>query len=219
MSLKSGPGFPQTLLTGLTLPYFVPVPSQDLDFQCHNVVIIFVFHGVLLVDIDGIVGQDMVLYISYSKPCRNYIGGVMVSMLTSNVMVSMLTSNVMVSMLTSNVMVSMLTSNVMVSMLTSNVMVSMLTSNVMVSMLTSNVMVSMLTSNVMVSMLTSNVMVSMLTSNVMVSMLTSNVMVSMLTSNAVDCGFEPWSGQTMNYKIANCCLSAKQAALCSKSKN
>jgi len=93
---------------------------------------------VLLVDIDGIVGQDMVLYINYSKPCRNYIGGVMVSMLTSNVMVSMLTSN---------------------------------------------------------------------------------VMVSMLTSNAVDCGFEPQSGQTKNYKIANCCLSAKHAALCSKIKN
>jgi hypothetical protein len=44
-------------------------------------------------------------------------------------------------------------------------------------------------------------------------------MVSMLTSSAVDRGFEPWSGQTEDWKIGMCCFSAKQAALSSKSKD
>ena len=39
------------------------------------------------------------------------------------------------------------------------------------------------------------------------------VMVSMLTSSAIDCGFEPWSGQTKDYKIGICCFSAKHAPL------
>jgi len=34
-----------------------------------------------------------------------------------------------------------------------------------------------------------------------------------LASNAVDCGFEPWWGQTKDYKIRICCFSAKHAAL------
>ena len=44
-------------------------------------------------------------------------------------------------------------------------------------------------------------------------------MVSVLTSSAVDRGFEPWSGQTKDFKIGICCLSAKHAALRIKSKN
>jgi hypothetical protein len=32
----------------------------------------------------------------------------------------------------------------------------------------------------------------------------SGVMVSMLASSAVDRGFEPWSGQTKDYKIGIC---------------
>jgi hypothetical protein len=44
-------------------------------------------------------------------------------------------------------------------------------------------------------------------------------MVSMLTSSAVDRGFEPWSGQTEDWKIGMCCFSAKHAALSSKSKD
>ena len=40
-----------------------------------------------------------------------------------------------------------------------------------------------------------------------------SVMVSVLTWSAVDCGFEPQSGQTKNYKIGICCFSANQAAL------
>ena len=45
------------------------------------------------------------------------------------------------------------------------------------------------------------------------------VMVSMLASGAVDCGFEPWSGQTKDYKIGICCFSAKHAAFRRKSKD
>jgi hypothetical protein len=42
-------------------------------------------------------------------------------------------------------------------------------------------------------------------------------MVSMLASSAVDCVFEPRSGQAKDYKIGICCFSAKHAAL--KEKN
>jgi hypothetical protein len=44
-------------------------------------------------------------------------------------------------------------------------------------------------------------------------------MVSVLASSAVDRGFEPWSGQTKDYKIGMCCFSAKHAALRRKSKD
>jgi hypothetical protein len=44
-------------------------------------------------------------------------------------------------------------------------------------------------------------------------------MVSMLTSSAVDRGFEPWSGQIKDYKIAICCFSAKHAELRRKCKD
>ena len=44
-------------------------------------------------------------------------------------------------------------------------------------------------------------------------------MVSVLVSSAVDCGFEPWSGQTKDYKIGICCFSAMHTALRSKSKD
>ena len=47
----------------------------------------------------------------------------------------------------------------------------------------------------------------------------NDVMVSMLALSAVDRGFELWSGQTKDYKIGICCLSAKQAALRRKSKD
>ena len=43
-------------------------------------------------------------------------------------------------------------------------------------------------------------------------------MVSMLASSVVDCGFEPRSGQTKDYKIGICCFSAKYVALRRKSK-
>jgi hypothetical protein len=43
-------------------------------------------------------------------------------------------------------------------------------------------------------------------------------MVSVRASSAVDCRFEPRSGQTKDYKIDMCCFSAKHAALRSKSK-
>jgi hypothetical protein len=42
-------------------------------------------------------------------------------------------------------------------------------------------------------------------------------MVSVLASSAVDCGFEPWSGQTKDYKIGICYFSVKPTALRSKS--
>jgi hypothetical protein len=35
----------------------------------------------------------------------------------------------------------------------------------------------------------------------------------------VDCGFKPWLGRTKDYKIGNCCFSAKHAALRRKSKD
>ena len=41
----------------------------------------------------------------------------------------------------------------------------------------------------------------------------------MLASSMVNCGFEPWSGQTTDYKIGICCFSAKHAPLRSKSKD
>ena len=44
-------------------------------------------------------------------------------------------------------------------------------------------------------------------------------MVHILVSGAVDREFEPWSGQTKDYKIGMCCFSAKYAALRSKSKD
>ena len=37
------------------------------------------------------------------------------------------------------------------------------------------------------------------------------VMVRVLALGAVDCGFEPRSGQTKDYKIGICCFSAKPA--------
>ena len=47
----------------------------------------------------------------------------------------------------------------------------------------------------------------------------SGIMVSVLLSSAVDSGFEPWSGQTKEYKIGMCCSSAKHVALRRKSKD
>jgi hypothetical protein len=44
-------------------------------------------------------------------------------------------------------------------------------------------------------------------------------MISVLASSAVDRGFEPRSGQTKEYKIGICCLSAKHAAFRRKSKD
>ena len=44
-------------------------------------------------------------------------------------------------------------------------------------------------------------------------------MVSMLASSAVDRRFNPWSGQTKDYKIGIYCFSAKHAALNRKSKD
>jgi hypothetical protein len=44
-------------------------------------------------------------------------------------------------------------------------------------------------------------------------------MVCMLALSVVDCGFEPRSGQTKDYKIGTCCFSAKHAALRRKSKD
>ena len=44
-------------------------------------------------------------------------------------------------------------------------------------------------------------------------------MVTMFASSAVDCGFEPRSDQTKDYKIGICCFSAKRAALRWKSKD
>ena len=38
-------------------------------------------------------------------------------------------------------------------------------------------------------------------------------MVSMLVSSVVDRGFEPRSGQSIDYEIGICCFSAKNAAL------
>jgi len=44
-------------------------------------------------------------------------------------------------------------------------------------------------------------------------------MVSMPALSAVDCGFEPQSGQTKDYKIGICCFSAKHTALRGKIKD
>jgi hypothetical protein len=44
-------------------------------------------------------------------------------------------------------------------------------------------------------------------------------MFSVLTLNVVDHEFEPWSGQTNDYKIGMCCFSVKHAALRRKSKD
>ena len=44
-------------------------------------------------------------------------------------------------------------------------------------------------------------------------------MVSVLASSSVDCGFEPRSGQTKDYKIGIGCFSAKHATLRRKSKD
>jgi hypothetical protein len=44
-------------------------------------------------------------------------------------------------------------------------------------------------------------------------------MVSVPASSEVDCGFEPWSCQTKDYKIGNCCFSTKHTALRRKSKD
>ena len=46
-----------------------------------------------------------------------------------------------------------------------------------------------------------------------------SVMVSVLASSAIDCWYEPRSGQTKEYKIGICCFSAKNAALRRKSKD
>ena len=44
-------------------------------------------------------------------------------------------------------------------------------------------------------------------------------MVSLLTSSVVDHWFQPWSGQTEDYKIGICCFCDKHATLRSKSKD
>jgi hypothetical protein len=44
-------------------------------------------------------------------------------------------------------------------------------------------------------------------------------MICMLTSSAVDCGFEPRSGQTKDYKIDICCFFAKHLTLRRMSKD
>jgi hypothetical protein len=46
-----------------------------------------------------------------------------------------------------------------------------------------------------------------------------SVMVSLIASSVVDRGFEPRSGQTNDYKLGICFLSAKHAALRRKSKD
>ena len=44
-------------------------------------------------------------------------------------------------------------------------------------------------------------------------------MISLFSSSAVDCGFEPRSGQTKDYEIGICCFSAKHAAVRGKNKD
>jgi hypothetical protein len=46
-----------------------------------------------------------------------------------------------------------------------------------------------------------------------------SVMVSVLTSSAINCGYEPRSGQTKEYQIGICCFSAKKASLRRKIKD
>jgi hypothetical protein len=38
-------------------------------------------------------------------------------------------------------------------------------------------------------------------------------MISLFSSSAVDCGFEPRSGQTKDYEIGICCFSAKHVPI------
>jgi hypothetical protein len=45
------------------------------------------------------------------------------------------------------------------------------------------------------------------------------LMVSVFASGAIDCGYEPRSCQTKEYRIGICCFSAKNAALRRKSKD
>ena len=45
------------------------------------------------------------------------------------------------------------------------------------------------------------------------------VIISVLPSRVLDRGFEPLSGQTIDYKIGICCFSATHVALRRKSKN
>ena len=45
------------------------------------------------------------------------------------------------------------------------------------------------------------------------------VMVRVIVLSAEDRGFNPWSGQTKDYKIGICCFSAKHAVLRRKSKD
>jgi hypothetical protein len=47
----------------------------------------------------------------------------------------------------------------------------------------------------------------------------SGIMVSVLPSSVVDCGFEPQSGQTKDYKIGMCYIFAKNKVLQNKSKS
>ena len=42
---------------------------------------------------------------------------------------------------------------------------------------------------------------------------------SVLASSVVDCGFDPWSDKTKDYKIGICCFSAKHTALRRKARN
>ena len=44
-------------------------------------------------------------------------------------------------------------------------------------------------------------------------------MVIVLPSSAIDCEFEPWSGQTKVFQISICWFSAKHAVLRSKNKD
>jgi hypothetical protein len=46
-----------------------------------------------------------------------------------------------------------------------------------------------------------------------------SVMVRVLASSAIDCGYEPRSGQTKEYTIGICCFSAKNASLRRKNKD
>ena len=47
----------------------------------------------------------------------------------------------------------------------------------------------------------------------------SGIIVDVLASSAIDCGFEPRSGQTKDYKIGICCFSTKHATLRRKSRD
>ena len=49
--------------------------------------------------------------------------------------------------------------------------------------------------------------------------LIDGVIFGVITSSAVDCGFEPQSAQTKDYKIGICCFSTKHTALWSKNKD